>query len=83
MNFDLLDLYGRASDWAGTKVRGAASDLDAPTTCDEWDVRTLMNHMLDTQKYFVGTARGDDVALSQDPPDVLSDDPSSDFARPR
>jgi len=42
-----------------------------------------MNHMLDTQRFFVGSARGDDVALFQDPPDLLSDDPCSDFARAR
>jgi uncharacterized protein (TIGR03086 family) len=42
-----------------------------------------MNHMLDTQRYFVGKARGDDVALSQEPPDLLGDDPCSDFARAR
>ena len=29
MDFDLLDLYGQASEWAGTKVDGAVSDLDA------------------------------------------------------
>jgi uncharacterized protein (TIGR03086 family) len=74
MELDLLDLYGRASEWAGTKVRGAASQLDRPTTCDEWDVRTLMSHMLETQKYFIGSARGDDVSLSQDPPDLVGDD---------
>jgi hypothetical protein len=76
MELDLLDLYGRASEWAGTKVRGAASQLDLPTTCDAWDVRTLMSHMLETQKYFVGSARGDDVSLSQDPPDLVGDDPA-------
>jgi uncharacterized protein (TIGR03086 family) len=80
---ELLDLYGRASDWTGTKIRGAASKLDAPTTCDKWNVRTLMNHMLETQRYFVGSARGEDVALSQDPPDLVSDDPCSDFERAR
>ena len=41
---------------------GAASKLDDPTSCDGWDVRTLMNHMLQTQRYFVGAARGEDVA---------------------
>lgn len=83
MEFDLLDLYGQASEWTGTKVRGAASKLDAPTTCDKWNVRTLMNHMLETQRYFVGSARGEDVALSQNPPDLLSHDPSSDFDQAR
>ena len=83
MDFDLLDLYGQASEWAGTKVDGAASDLDTPTTCDGWTVRTLMNHMLETQRYFVGSARGDDVTLSQEPPELLSPYPSVDFARAR
>ena len=81
MEFDLLDLYGHASEWAGTKVQGAVSDLDAPTTCDGWTVRTLMNHMLETQQYFVGSARGDNVTLSQDPPDLLGQQPSTDFDR--
>ena len=78
-----MDLYGRASDWTGTKVRDAASELDTPTLCDGWNVRTLMNHMLETQRFFVGSARGDNVSLSQDPPDVLSEDPCSDFAQAR
>jgi uncharacterized protein (TIGR03086 family) len=83
MDLDLLNLYGNASEWAVTKARGAVSDLDAPTTCDDWTVRTLMNHMLETQRYFVGSARGDDVSLSQDPPDLLGQDPSADFDRAR
>jgi uncharacterized protein (TIGR03086 family) len=84
MDIDLLDLYGRASDWTSTKVEGAASDLHAPTSCDGWDVATLMNHMLQTQRYFVGAARGDDVAPpGGTPPDVLSDDPRIDFEQAR
>ena len=59
MESDLLDLYDRASAWTVSKVTGATTQLDAPTPCDEWDVRTLMNHMLDTANYFVGAARGD------------------------
>jgi hypothetical protein len=35
--------------------------------------------MLQIERYFVGAVRGDKVALSQDPPDLLSDDPISDF----
>lgn len=38
----------------------AASDrLDATTPCDEWDLRTLLNNMLETQQYFLSSARGD------------------------
>jgi uncharacterized protein (TIGR03086 family) len=83
MELDLLDLYGRASEWTGKRVRGALSSLDNPTTCDAWTVRALLNHMLETQRYFVGSAQGRDVALSQDPPDLLGDDPCADFAQAR
>jgi uncharacterized protein (TIGR03086 family) len=85
MELDLLDLYTRASAWALAKVRGAASQLDAPTTCERWDVRTLMNHMLLVQRAFVGHARGEAFTLSleEDPPDVLGDDPAADFERAR
>jgi uncharacterized protein (TIGR03086 family) len=84
MDLDLLDLYRRASEWTSTKVAGAVTKLDAPTSCDGWNVRTLMNHMLETQKYFVGAARGEDVRPpAGTPPDLVSDDPLADFDRTR
>jgi uncharacterized protein (TIGR03086 family) len=83
MDLDLLDLYAQASEWTGAKVRGASSALDAPSNCEGWDVRTLMSHMLETQRYFAGSARGEDVQLSPDPPDLLSGDPGSDFEQAR
>ena len=83
MEFDLLLLYERGSEWTGTKVHGAASDLDLPTTCVGWDVRTLLNHMIETQRFFVGSARGESVSLSQDPPELVGDDPCAVFDRAR
>jgi uncharacterized protein (TIGR03086 family) len=84
MDSDLLGLYRRASEWTATKVEGAGSSLDAPTPCDDWDVRTLLNHMLETQKYFIGSARGDEVAPpSATPPDLVSGDPRADFEQVR
>jgi uncharacterized protein (TIGR03086 family) len=84
MDLDLLDLYEGASVWAAEKVDGAAGQLDAPTPCEEWDVRTLLNHMIDTQRYFAGSARGEDVARpSPQPPEILGDDPVAEFDRAR
>src|SRR4051794_7146573 len=84
MDLDLLGLYEHASTWTLTKVKGASDELDAPTPCDQWDVRALMNHMLDTQSYFVGAARGEDVSPpSAEPGSHLSDDPVLDFTRAR
>ncbi len=84
MEPDVLALYERASAWTNSKVAGAATNLDVRTPCEEWDVRTLMNHMLETQQYFVGAARGTGEPLpSPTPPEILSDDPVADFDRAR
>lgn len=81
---DLLDLYDRSSAWTLGKVAAAAPLLDLPTPCDGWDVRTLLNHLLATQHYFAGSARGEDVAApSDEPPQLLSEDPTADFERAR
>jgi len=83
MSLDLLDLYGRASAWANEKV-AAAEDLDAKTPCDEWDLRTLLDHMLETQNYFLSSARGEDASPpSPTPPKLISDDPAADFRHTR
>jgi uncharacterized protein (TIGR03086 family) len=81
---DLLDLYGRASEWTLSKVVGATDKLTATTPCDEWDVRTLMNHMLETQHYFVSAACGGDASPpSPHPPELLGIDPVIAFDRAR
>jgi uncharacterized protein (TIGR03086 family) len=81
MNNDVLDLYSRASEWTLDKVKGAAKALDSDTPCDKWDVRELMNHMLETQQYFVGSATGQKASPpGQTPPTtLLGDDPVKDF----
>lgn len=81
---DLLDLYCRASAWTLDKATGAATQLDASTPCEEWDVRTLMNHLLETQQYFVGAAQGKDVPPpGRQPQQVLGDDPVEDLRNGR
>ena len=80
MQPDLVDLYKRGSDWAIEKVAGASGKLDAKTPCDKWDVRTLLNHMLETQRYFLNTAQGKDASPpGPTPPETLSKDPLADF----
>jgi uncharacterized protein (TIGR03086 family) len=81
---DVLDLYQRASRWTNEKVAGAVGQLDAETPCDGWSVRTLMNHMLDTARFFTSSATGGDAALpSPDPPELLGDDPVAAFEESR
>ena len=84
-DIDLIDLYTRASRWTLGKVEGAAEQLDTQTGCDGWDVRDLMNHMLQTGQYFVGAARGEDVDPPSPgrPPELMGEDPLADFERVR
>ncbi|HVT77506.1 MAG TPA: TIGR03086 family metal-binding protein [Acidimicrobiales bacterium] len=80
---ELLDLYRKASVWAIEKVNGAI-DLDAATPCDEWNLRTLLDHMLETQQYFAATAEGREAAPpSPNPPAQISDDPAADLSAVR
>jgi uncharacterized protein (TIGR03086 family) len=84
MPLELIDFYGRASTWTNEKVAGAATQLEARTPCDDWDVRTLLDHMLETQRYFLGAARGEDASPpSPTPPSLITDDPAADFERTR
>jgi uncharacterized protein (TIGR03086 family) len=81
---DPVALYERASSWTLTKVRGATDSLDGRTSCDDWDVRTLLNHMLDTQRYFTGVARGEEVdPPSPNPPNLIGSDPIVTFEQSR
>jgi uncharacterized protein (TIGR03086 family) len=84
MSSDALDGYEQASAWTLEIVKGAASDLAAATPCEGWDVRTLLNHMLETQRYFAGSARGEDVSPpGPAPAEVLGPDVVADFAQAR
>jgi uncharacterized protein (TIGR03086 family) len=56
--------------------------LDAPTPCEDWNVRTLLDHMVDTQTYFLWTARGQKAAPpSPTPPSLIGDNPADDFKK--
>ncbi|MBV9292165.1 MAG: TIGR03086 family protein [Frankiales bacterium] len=83
MASDLMALYQQASDWTGEKIAGA-KDLSASTPCKGWQLRDLLNHMLETQRYFSAAARGESASPpGSNPPDSLSDDPAKDFAQAR
>jgi len=73
---DLLDLYERGSGWTETKVPAAAQQLDAKTPCEDWQVRDLLNHIIETQQFFTGSARGQEVSPpSPNPSELIGDDP--------
>jgi uncharacterized protein (TIGR03086 family) len=76
MNVELLDQFDRSMQWTASKIPAAANKLDDTTPCDQWDVRTLLDHMIDTQNFFSAMARGEDPAMpGPKPPSVVGDDP--------
>jgi uncharacterized protein (TIGR03086 family) len=83
MDADLLSLYRRGSEWTAEKVAGV-TDLTATTPCDDWALRDLLNHIVETQRYFASAARGEQAAPpGQNPPDIVGADPHADFERAR
>ena len=81
---DMLDLFDRATAWSATKVAGAASQLDAPTPCDEWNVRRVIDHMLFVQQMFAAGPSGGIVAPpSGPPPELVGDDPAGEYEEAR
>jgi uncharacterized protein (TIGR03086 family) len=73
---DLIDLFDRGTAWTATKVAGATEQLDGKTPCDKWDVRAVLNHLIDSQQYFAATARGEDGKMPDPtPPSLIGDDP--------
>ena len=56
---DLIDLYGRALDQTGQIVAGVRPDqLDAPTPCSAWSVRTLLGHLVRGNQNIAAAAAG-------------------------
>src|SRR4051794_7827554 len=81
---DVLDLYVRGTAWSASKMQAAAANLDAATPCDDWDVRALVNHMLDSQRWFAGVPSGQSSpGPSPTPPDLLGDNPIEQYERAR
>jgi hypothetical protein len=84
MTSELRDLYRRAATWTIEKIDGAQTELDVATPCDKWDLRALLNHMLETQRYFVASAQDHDASPpSPEPPALISAAPSKDFIAAR
>ncbi len=82
---ELLDLFDRATAWTSEKIAALTSDdLSSPTSCDEWDLRTLINHLLAGNAMFAAGPSGGPIAPpSGSPPDLVGDDPAAQYEQAR
>lgn len=74
----LLDLYRNSLDAFLARVRMVREDQwHVPTPCTEWDVRTLVNHMVYEERWSVPLFAGATIAEVGDrfEGDLLGDDP--------
>jgi uncharacterized protein (TIGR03086 family) len=56
---DLIDQYGRALDQTGQIVAGVRPDqLDAPTSCSQWTVRSILGHLVRGNQNIAAAALG-------------------------
>ncbi len=72
------DLYRRAQDAFGERVRAVAGDQwSKATPCADWDVRALVNHVLSEVRWVVPLFAGRTIAEVGDrfDGDLLGDDP--------
>ncbi|MQY20407.1 TIGR03086 family metal-binding protein [Nocardia macrotermitis] len=54
--------YAAATTWVADLLAGVTdTQLDGPTPCDEFDVRTLMRHLIGTGKRGLALAEGTDI----------------------
>ncbi|MGH3483133.1 MAG: TIGR03086 family metal-binding protein [Nocardioidaceae bacterium] len=75
---ELLDLHQRALDRFGANVRQVRDDQwDSPTPCDDWDVRTLVNHVVNENRWTPPLLEGQTIAEVGDrfDGDLLGADP--------
>jgi uncharacterized protein (TIGR03086 family) len=79
MSDDMRELYQRAVGEFGARVHAVGDDQwHLPTPCTEWDVRTLVNHLVYEMRWSVPLFAGRTIAEVGDrfEGDLLGDDPS-------
>lgn len=83
-NLDLPELHARSLDATARLVADVGADQwGAPTPCDGWDVRTLVNHVVSGNWWAEALAGGKTIEEVGDrlDGDVLGDDPADAYNR--
>ncbi len=80
---DIVQLHEQAVDETVCLVGSVRSDqMNLRTPCSDWDVRTLINHMVAGNSRFVALAsKGERMSRQPNPDDLLGDDPAQAYRR--
>lgn len=76
----IIDLYMRAASAFGAYVKAVRDDQwSLPTPCTEWDVRALVNHLVNEDRWVTPMLGGKTIAEVGDAldGDLLGDDPKA------
>lgn len=78
---DIRELSRRTLETTVAIVAGIKPDqLGSPTPCSEWDVRSLLAHMIGQHYGFAAAARGEEGDRSVWDPRPIGDDPAAQYA---
>jgi uncharacterized protein (TIGR03086 family) len=78
---DAPEIYRRASAEFAARVHAVDGRWDAPTPCTEWDARTLVNHLVNEERWAPPLLAGATIEEVGDrfDGDLLGDDPVASF----
>src|SRR5690349_15565534 len=78
---DPIAVYKKAVDQTGRIVADVKPEqFGDPTPCEEWDVRTLLNHTIAVAKAFAAAARGEEFDPSPFGADNIGSDAGASYA---
>ncbi len=70
-----IESFERAAQGTTKVIENVSRDqLSNPTPCPEWDVKTLINHMIGANIHFAGVAAGENQQFTGDTPDFTEGD---------